>query len=228
MFSRTTGYQMQPEAVFYCENQFEKSLVIIYVKELNVFKKGLSQLVKVLEREMASQQGGEYFASPLNVVFGSAGPQHEKALKHAFYNTAALVFVVLSGVIAVVVYYVLEAFIRPLLWAVLCGTFLHPFQRTATSAVRSWLKSLDETDTLFAVGLAIFPFKVVNESSELFGRLLKSNWKLIVTLAVLFPIIYYLIVFQPFLQIFVTFESIIKSIGTVLEVFQRPMWVSYL
>ena len=177
---------------------------------------------------MASQQGGEYFASPLNVVFGSAGPQHEKALKQAFYNTAALVFVFLSGVIAVVVYYVLEAFIRPLLWAVLCGTFLHPFQRTATSAVRNWLKSLDETDTLFAVGLAIFPFKVVNESSELLGKLLKSNWKLMVTLAVLFPIIYYLIIFQPFLQIFVTFERIIKSIGTVLEVFQRPMWVSIL
>lgn len=176
---------------------------------------------------MANTGGGsaDYFASPLNAVFGSTGPQHEKALKHAFYNTAALVFVILSGVIAVVVYYVLEAFIRPLLWAVLCGAFLHPFQRTATSTVRSWLKSLHETDTPFAIGFAFLPFKIINESSDVFGKLLKANFKLILTLAVLFPVVYYLIVFQPFLQIFIAFENMIIAISTVLEIFQRPLWV---
>ena len=176
---------------------------------------------------MANQGGGsaDYFASPFNVVFGSAGPQHEKALKHAFYNTAALVFVILSGVIAVIVYYVLEAFIRPLLWAALCGAFLHPFQRTATSTVRGWLKSLDETDTPFAIGLALAPFKIVNESSEIFGKLLKSNAKFILTLVLLFPIAYYLIVFQPFLQILVSLEKMILTVSAVLEVFQRPLWV---
>lgn len=176
---------------------------------------------------MANRGGGsaDYFASPFNAVFSSAGPQHEKALKHAFYNTAALVFVILSGVIAIVVYYVLEAFIRPLLWAALCGAFLHPFQRTATLTVRSWLKSLDKRDTPFAIGLALVPFKIVNESSNLFGKLLKSNAKLILSLAVLVPIAYYLVVFKPFLKIFITFEKVIMAISTVLEVFQKPIWV---
>ena len=178
---------------------------------------------------MAAQgQSSDYLASPLNVVFGSTGPQHDKALKQAFYNTAALVFVLLSGVIAIVVYYVLEAFIRPLLWAVLCGAFLHPFQRTATSAVRQWLTSLDETDTPFAIGFGLIPLRAVNESAELFGKLLKSNARLLLSLVLLFPIAYYLIVFQPYSQIFIVFERAFGVIGLVLEIFQRPLWVSCL
>eukprot|EP00794_Sanderia_malayensis_P003348 gene3347-3837_t len=173
----------------------------------------------------STPQGQDYFSSPFNVVFGNTGPQHEKALKQAFYNTTALVFVFLSGTIAVVVYYVLEAFIRPLLWAALCGTFLHPFQKTATAMVRSWLNYLDATDTPFAVGFAILPFKLINDLSDFIGKLLKRNVKVILLCAVIFPILYYLLVFQPFLQIFHFFEKMIRFTGLVLERFQQPVWV---
>ena len=175
---------------------------------------------------MSTPQPNDYFASPLNVVFGSAGPQHQKALKQAFYNTAALIFVVLSGTIAVIVYYVLEAFIRPLLWAALCGTFLHPFQKTATALVRNWLKSLHETNTPFVAGFAFLPFRIINNLSELFGELLKRNLKIIFVFAILFPICYYLIIFQPFVQILYIYEKVIKIIGLGLETFQQPLWVS--
>ena len=169
----------------------------------------------------------EHTASPLNTFFDSTGPQHKLALKYAIYNTTALVFVILSGVIGVAVYHVLEAFIRPLIWAALCGAFLHPFQKTTTLAVRRWLKSLDETDTPFAIGVALSPFKILNESSELFVKLLTSNVKLIIALAILFPVGYYLIVFKPFLQIFVALENMMMAIGVVLEVFQQPLWVCF-
>ena len=167
----------------------------------------------------------DHTESPFNSVFDSSGPQHKLALKHAVYNTTALVFVILSGVIALVVYHVLEAFIRPLMWAALCGAFLHPFQRTATSTLRGWLRSLDETDTPFAIGLALSPFKILNKSTEMFVKLVRSNAKFIFALAILFPIGYYLFVFKPFLQIFITLEKTMMTISSILEVFQRPFWV---
>lgn len=92
-------------------------------------------------------------SSPFSAVFTSVGvQQNEKALKLAFYNTAALVFVALSGCTAVGVYYVMEPFLRPLLWAGLCGAFLYPFKWKLTQIVRGFLRSLREFNTPLVVG----------------------------------------------------------------------------
>lgn len=39
-------------------------------------------------------------------------------------------------------YYVLEAFVRPLLWAVLVGLMLHPIQRGCCGSCRIWLTNM--------------------------------------------------------------------------------------
>lgn len=85
---------------------------------------------------------------------------HEKALQQAFYNSAAAVLLVFVGGTARAVYFVLEAFLKPLLWAVLCGTLLHPFKNSLTRVVRGWLKELSDSGLPFAVGLLLVPIRV--------------------------------------------------------------------
>lgn len=91
---------------------------------------------------------------------------HEKALKQAFYNVAAILFVVFVFVAGIAVYYVLEPFLQPLLWAVLFGSVLHPLKHSLTVVLKNWLKSLHSTSTPLALGVMMFPLGIVDRISE--------------------------------------------------------------
>ncbi|CAL1288949.1 unnamed protein product [Larinioides sclopetarius] len=91
---------------------------------------------------------------------------HEKAFKQAFYNVAAIVFVLFILVACVAVYYVLEPFLSPLLWAVLFGSVLHPFKHSMTVIFKEWLLSLQSSGTPLTVGALTSPFLVVDYVSE--------------------------------------------------------------
>ncbi|OAF65096.1 hypothetical protein A3Q56_07174 [Intoshia linei] len=58
--------------------------------------------------------------------------QDETAVKHAFYNALALLITSIFCFIVYGVYHVLEIFMRPLLWAILFGTILHPIKSNLT------------------------------------------------------------------------------------------------
>ncbi|XP_055925014.1 transmembrane protein 245-like isoform X4 [Argiope bruennichi] len=91
---------------------------------------------------------------------------HEKAFKQAFYNVAAIVFVLFMLVACVAVYYVLEPFLGPLLWAVLFGSVLHPFKQSMTVILKQWLLSLQSSGTPLTVGALTSPFLIVDYVSE--------------------------------------------------------------
>ena len=105
--------------------------------------------------------------SPLESMLYLMPDGHDDALRQALYNTAATVFAVILCAAAVVVYYILEVFLKPLLWAVLCGAFLHPFKHTLTHYVTNWLNGLRRSGTPLLVGTAVLPVKILDTLAEL-------------------------------------------------------------
>ena len=77
---------------------------------------------------------------------------NEKLLKQAFFNAAANIFVLLAILASIAVFYVLELFLRPLLWATLTGSFLYPFKKAATGCVQNWLNCLSDSGTPLFIG----------------------------------------------------------------------------
>ena len=163
----------------------------------------------------------EYFNSMWQYI-----PQgHEKPLKHAVYNTVANIFIVIAAAILVAVYFILSPFIRPLYWAVLCGTFLYPFKRSLTNVLRAWLIGLQSSGTPFALGVVALPFKVSHNVSETITGIVMENLKLLIIIFVGMPLVYFLYHFGPLQNLFYAVKSIIVFLYEFVGYF-NSLWVS--
>lgn len=162
---------------------------------------------------MATPTTAESLRSPFENVFQILPQGHDKALKQAFYNTAATLFVVIVCCAAVAVYYILEHFLGPLLWAVLFGTFLFPFKSTLTSVVRTWLQSLTSSGTPLIVGTVLLPVQVLDRTSSRFGTFVWSNLYAVLGACIALPIVYLVFYFWP--------------IGDILNFFYATFIVTY-
>ena len=112
-----------------------------------------------------------------------SGDSEERKLAEAWtqatYNAVALVCVFVTGCIVVAVYYILEPFLYPLLWAVLIGTVLHPVKQAGTSGIREWLCYLDESSIPLSVGIMFCPIFFVKWLTVQFEYIVYSNmWTL--------------------------------------------------
>lgn len=111
-------------------------------------------------------------------------------LRQAVYNTGANVFVVLAGLGVVALYWVLESFFRPLMWAMLCGAFLHPFKYQVTKNIKSWLGGLKEAGTPIALGVFLIPIDLLDSASENLIQALQRRWRVIVLVTGVFLALY--------------------------------------
>ncbi|XP_046397197.1 transmembrane protein 245 isoform X2 [Ischnura elegans] len=133
-------------------------------------------------RRRSTPFGMDNLRSPFDSMLNFIPQGHEKALKHALYNAIAmfLMAVCVSGIIAL--FYILEPFMKPLLWAVLCGSVLYPFKLSLANIIAMWLQEMNDRSRLLIFGLALAPIHVVDSLSEwaLFAALFR--WKLLLGL----------------------------------------------
>jgi hypothetical protein len=165
----------------------------------------------------------EYFSTPLSAVL--QGSENDVNLQSAFYNVAAFLFISVGLGAAVAAYFVLEAFIKPLLWAVLCGAFLYPFKKTLSTFVCTWLRSLSDCNTPLVMGVALLPFQILNEVSAIVGFFIFDHiWELISLTLTSFGL-YLLYLYQPFYEIFMIINGMGMFVYQALDYFSNPVWV---
>lgn len=135
--------------------------------------------------------------SPLENIFNiiSGLPQgHDKPVKHAFYNALAIFLLVLCCAAGWALYIILEPFIKPLIWALLVGSVLHPLKHKLAYLFRSWFDSLESARTPIMLGIILLPINIVNNMSEFIGSKLLKHIKIIMAVTITVPavlVIYY-------------------------------------
>lgn len=138
--------------------------------------------------------------SPLENIFSIIGglPQgHDKPVKHALYNAVALFLLVLCCATGWALYLVLEPFIKPLIWALLVGSVLHPLKHNLRRRFQKWFQDIDESETPFLLGVFVIPFGIVNNVSELIGSTLLKYFKIIAAVVIIVPALHILYYYTP-------------------------------
>ncbi len=102
--------------------------------------------------------------------------KQDEAWEQAWLNALAFLFLFIAGCVVLAVYYVLEPFLQPLLWAMLIGTMLHPFKHRGTSRIKRWLRYLESSNIPLSVGLVLSPAFVYGWLSQMFEYYVRSYW----------------------------------------------------
>ena len=120
----------------------------------------------------------------------------ENAWLQALYNNIVMLFFGVVIFVLIAVYFVLEPFLHPLLWAVLVGMLLHPFKHLATGHIEQWLETLEDASVPLAAGIFISPFAFFNYFASKFDYYITEYFKLFVLLLCTIVCLYLMVTFN--------------------------------
>ncbi|CDW57005.1 transmembrane protein [Trichuris trichiura] len=82
--------------------------------------------------------------------------------KTGLYTSMMLAFLIIAGCSIFAVYCLLEAFLKPIMWAVLVGTVLFPIKLAFAKRFELWVDDLEKTNTPFILGLVALPWHLAD------------------------------------------------------------------
>ena len=146
---------------------------------------------------MATVQAQVSLAQSLRSLFQAARDPKERVDTHiedawlqAVYNAVVFSMVGVVLCILIAVYYILEPFLHPLLWAVLTGAFLFPFKYSSTAKIEQWLEYMSDSGIPLAAGLLLSPLSSVNFIYNKAEVTVLTYWKLISVLTIITVTVY--------------------------------------
>lgn len=154
------------------------------------------------------------YRSPLESIFNVIGPLpqgHDKPVKQALYNAVAFFLLFICCAAGYAVYMILEPFIKPLIWAVLVGSALHPLKHSLRLRFQSWFETLDITNTPVVFGVILLPFNIVNDLSEFVGENLWKRLKVILAVCIAIPVTHLLYYYTPNVIAAIVWKSAVYS-----------------
>uniref|UniRef100_A0A069DZI5 Putative conserved plasma membrane protein n=2 Tax=Panstrongylus TaxID=65342 RepID=A0A069DZI5_9HEMI len=112
--------------------------------------------------------------------FSTESEKNDNAFKLAMFNGIAILLVILAIVTICGVYFILQPFIKPLLWALLCGSALHPFKLAIATRLRTQVVQLESSPKPFYLNVLCLPFLFILKLSDALGDFLISHLGLII------------------------------------------------
>ncbi|CAF3052542.1 unnamed protein product, partial [Rotaria sp. Silwood2] len=126
-------------------------------------------------------------------VLNLSPKRDQKIFRTGFIHSATILFVIVCGACALIVYRILEPFLQSILWSILAGAFLFPFKNRFTSIARYHLREFDTKSYLLFYGLIIIlPIQIFDKTIEYIVPLCIRKWKQLILIIIFLPSIEFL------------------------------------
>lgn len=140
---------------------------------------------------------------------------HDKPVKQALYNTVALFMLMVCCAAGYALYIIFQPFMKPLMWALLVGSTLHPLKRSLRDRFQTWFQNLEINNTPIVFGVILVPVNIVNDVSEFIGKHTWKRLKLIIVIGIIVPIILLIYNYTPKLIVKVLWRLVLLTFRTL-------------
>ncbi|XP_014240772.1 transmembrane protein 245-like [Cimex lectularius] len=159
-------------------------------------------------------------------TFSNDGESNDKAFKLAMFNALAMIVVLISVITLSGVYFILQPFIKPLAWALLCGSALHPFKEIIANKCRREIDNLESSSRPVYVNLLLIPFDLTSRWSDSIGDFLVDRMKIIITFLLVLSTMSGFYFYTPnFIWNLCYFSMVVNKmlINTILDTFRSTL-----